>query len=451
MKRNESMFLPETVLQCLNALENAGHRAYVVGGCVRDACLGLTPQDYDLCTSALPEQTEAVFRDRRLVLAGKKHGTVGVVTENGVVEITTFRTEGSYRDNRHPDWVRFVPDVESDLARRDFTVNAMAYSPLRGYVDPFGGREDLEKGILRAVGDPEKRFREDSLRILRGVRFAVRYGLQADPATEKAMFAQAALMDNLARERVFEELCKLLPLVTAEDLQRFAPILGAVIPELKPMIGFDQRSPHHAYDLYTHVARVVAGVPGDLALRWAALLHDIGKVPTFTVDENGRGHFYDHAAKGAEMADAILRRMKAPNALREQVVLLIEKHMLWLQPEKKLLRRQIGRLGQETVYQILSLQHADNSNKGTVKSEENEQYVKILEVLEEIRSEDGCFSLKDLAVNGNDLLKIGFTGRTIGVMLNWLLDQVLEETLPNDRSVLLAWAQRVWNESWHNS
>ena len=451
MKHDTPMFLPDTVREILNALEDAGYAAYVVGGCVRDACLGLTPQDYDLCTSALPEQTEHVFRNRRLVLAGKKHGTVGVVTENGVVEITTFRQEGSYRDNRHPDWVRFVPDVESDLARRDFTVNAMAYSPTRGYADPFGGREDLNKGLLRAVGDPQKRFREDSLRILRGVRFAVRYGLTVESATEKAMFAQASLMDNLAPERVFEELCKLLPLVTAEDLQRFAPILAAVIPELKPMIGFDQRSPHHAYDLYTHVAGVVAGVPGDLVLRWAALLHDIGKVPTFTVDETGRGHFFDHAAKGAEMADAILRRLKAPNALREQVVLLIDKHMLWLVPEKKSLRRQIGRLGLETVYQILSLQHADNSNKGTAKSGENEQYVRILEVLEEIRSEDGCFSLKDLAVNGNDLMRIGFSGRTIGVMLNWLLDQVMEENLPNERSVLLDWAQRVWSDAWRGS
>ena len=451
MNCKEPMFLPKAIAEIINTLEKAGYSAYVVGGCVRDACLGLEPHDYDLCTSALPEQTEMVFSDRRLVLAGKKHGTIGVVTDSGVVEITTFRTEGGYGDNRHPDWVRFVPDVESDLARRDFTVNAMAYSPTRGFVDPFGGREDLKNGILRAVGDPEKRFREDSLRILRGVRFAVRFDLTVDPVTEKAMFAQAGLMDNLARERVFEELCKLLPLVTAEDLQHFAPILAAVIPELKPMIGFDQRSPHHAYDLYTHVAHVVAGVPGELALRWAALLHDVGKVPTFSVDENGRGHFIDHAAKGAEMADAILRRLKAPNALREQVVLLIEKHMLWLAPEKKQLRRQIGRLGQETVYQILSLQQADNSNKGTAKSEENDKYVQILDVLEEIRSEDGCFSLKDLAVNGNDLMQIGFSGRTIGLMLNWLLEQVMEENLINERSVLLDWAQRVWSDAWRNS
>lgn len=451
MKRNTPMALPDTIAEMIAALEKAGFAAYVVGGCVRDACLGLSPQDYDLCTSALPEQTEAVFRNRRLVLAGKKHGTVGVVTENGVVEITTFRTEGSYGDNRHPDWVRFVTDVESDLARRDFTVNAMAWSPERGYADPFGGREDLEKGLLRAVGNPEKRFQEDSLRILRGVRFAVRYGLTVDPATEKAMRSQAHLMDNLARERVFEELCKLLPLVTAEDLKHFAPILAAVIPELKPMIGFDQRSPHHAYDLYTHVAGVVAGVPADLPLRWAALLHDIGKVPTFTVDETGRGHFYDHAARGAEMADAILRRLKAPNALREQVVLLIEKHMLWLVPEKKQLRRQIGRLGLGTVYQILSLQQADNSSKGTAQSGENDKYIQILDVLEEIRSEDGCLSLKDLAVNGNDLVRIGFSGRAIGLMLNWLLEQVMEETLPNERDVLLAWARQVWTETWRNS
>lgn len=445
------MYLPESIVQCVNALEKAGFAAYVVGGCVRDACLGLTPQDYDMCTSATPEQTEKVFAGKRLVLAGKKHGTIGVVTESGVVEITTFRTEGSYKDNRHPDWVQFVTDVESDLARRDFTVNAMAYSPTRGYADPFGGREDLKKSVLRAVGDPEKRFREDSLRILRGVRFAVRFGLKADPATEKAMFSQAHLMDNLARERVFEELCKLLPLVTAEDLKRFAPILAAVIPELKPMIGFDQRSPHHGYDIYTHTAHVVAGTPADLTLRWAALLHDVGKVPTFSVDETGRGHFYNHAVKGAEMADTILRRLKAPNALREQVVLLIEKHMAQLQPEKKSLRRQIGQLGQETVYQILSLQQADNSNKGTAKSEENEKYIQILEILEEIKSEDGCLSLKDLTVNGHDLMKIGFSGRTIGLMLNWLLDQVIEETLPNERSVLLAWAEKVWREAWPNS
>ena len=441
------MYLPDSILTCIRGLEQAGFAAYVVGGCVRDHCLGLTPHDYDMCTSAAPEQTEEVFKDYRLVLAGKKHGTVGVITEDGVVEITTFRTEGEYRDNRHPDWVAFVPEVEPDLARRDFTVNAMAYSPTRGYADPFGGREDLKNGILRAVGDPQKRFQEDSLRILRGIRFAARYGLTLEPETEQAMRSQAYLMDNLARERVFEELCRLLPLVTAEDMLRFAPVLAAVIPELEPLIGFDQRSPHHAYDLYTHVAHVVAGVPGDLTLRWAALLHDIGKVPTFTQDATGRGHFYGHAPKGAEMAEEVLRRLKAPTALRQQAVLLIEKHMTRLQPEKKQLRRWIGRLGWETAEQLLALQKADMGSKGTGNPEDMEVFGEIEKLLEEIREEDSCLSLKDLAVKGNDLMALGITGKAIGQTLNDLLEQVLEETLPNEKNALISYVKRETKEN----
>jgi len=437
------MILPEYVRECLDALEDAGFAAYCVGGCVRDACLGLTPQDYDICTAALPEQTEAVFSGHKLVLAGKKHGTVGVVFEKNVVEITTFRTEGTYQDNRHPDWVEFVPHVEADLARRDFTVNAMAWSPKRGFADPFHGREDLEAGILRAVGDPEQRFREDSLRILRGLRFAARYGLTIEETTWKAMLQQRHLMDNLARERVFEELCKLLTcVVTAKDLIAFAPILAAVIPELEPMIGFDQHSPHHAYDLFTHVAHVVAGVPEDLPLRWAALLHDVGKVPTFTRDSTGRGHFYGHAGVGAEMADTILRRLKAPTDLRERVVFLIEKHMTKLEPEKKVLRRWLGRLGEETIDQLLLLQEADMGSKGTGKPEEMAQFSRIRGVLEEIKAENTCLSLKDLAVNGHDLTALGFRGKAIGQMLNHLLELVLDEKLPNEKGALLTYVKQ---------
>lgn len=435
------MKLPGFVLACLDALEGAGYPAYVVGGCVRDACLGLQPHDYDICTAALPEQTETVFAGYPLVLTGKKHGTVGVVTEMGVVEITTFRTEGAYRDNRHPDWVKFVSSVEGDLARRDYTVNAMAYSPIRGFADPFGGRADLKNRVLRAVGDPETRFREDSLRILRGVRFAVKYGLEVDPVTEAAMENLARLMDNLARERVFDELCKLLPLVTAEDLCRFAPILAAVIPELKPMIGFDQHSPHHAYDLFTHTAHVTAGVPGDLTLRWAALLHDTGKIPTFTRDATGRGHFYGHAQKSGEIADAILRRLKAPTALREQVVLLIGQHMTKLTPDKKLLRRRVSRLGWETIESLLLLQESDMGSKGTGTPEEMEQFGQLRAILAEIRAEDACLTVKDLAVNGNDLLSLGYQGKAVGEMLNALLEQVLDEALPNERDALLEYAK----------
>ena len=431
------MYLPPYVIQCIDALEQAGFAAYAVGGCVRDACLGRTPHDYDLCTAAMPEETEAVFANYRLVLAGKKHGTVGVVTDGGVVEITTFRTEGNYRDNRHPEWVEFVPEIEKDLARRDFTVNAMAYSPTRGYADPFGGREDLRNHILRAVGQPETRFQEDSLRILRGIRFAVRYGLAIEPATAAAMESQAYLMDNLARERVFDELCKLLPAICAEDLLRFAPILAQVIPELAPMIGFDQRTRHHAYDLFTHTAHVTGAVPGELALRWAALLHDVGKIPCMTVDDAGQAHYYGHAQESAKMTEAILRRLKAPNELREQVVSLIERHMTFLLPDKKFLRRWIGKLGWETMEALLLLQEADMGSKGTGKPEETEQFSLLRNLLEEIRAENACLTLKDLAVNGRDLMALGYQGKAIGQALDLLLEQVLDEQLPNEKEALL--------------
>ena len=431
------MRLPQTIVNILNTLESHGFAAYVVGGCVRDALLGLTPADFDLCTSALPEQMEQVFAGQRLVLAGEKHGTVGVCTDTGVVEITTFRTEGDYRDSRHPDWVRFVGDVEQDLARRDFTVNAMAYSPTRGFADPFGGRQDLENKILRAVGAPEKRFREDALRILRGVRFAVRYGLTVEPETRRAMDDQAGGLDSLSRERVFEERSKLLPLVTGADLLEFASIMGAAIPELAPTIGFDQHSPHHAYDLYTHVAYVTGAVPGELTVRWAALLHDIGKVSTFTRDETGRGHFYGHASAGAELAEQVLLRLKAPTRLRRQVVELIGTHMTRLQPDKKQLRRQLSRLGWEQLEREFWLQQADMSSKGVTEPGEGEIFPEIRRLLEEIRREDSCLKITDLAVNGEDLMALGYQGRQIGTCLHWLLEQVLEETLPNDRQALL--------------
>lgn len=437
------MELPGYVLDCLERLEDAGFRAWAVGGCVRDACLGRTPQDYDLCTDALPEQTQTVFADWSLVLSGVKHGTVGVVTSGGVVEITTLRAEGDYRDGRHPQWVRFVPELREDLLRRDFTINAMAWNPREGLFDPFGGREDLERGILRAVGDPERRFREDALRILRGVRFAARFGLTVEENTLAAMEALAPLMDSLSRERVFGELCALLPGITAEELIRFAPVITGAIPELKDMVGFDQHSPHHAYDLYTHTAHVVGAVPGDLKLRWAALLHDVGKISTFTLDETGRGHFYSHAAMSAEAADEILRRLKAPTALRERVTILIRHHMTRLEEDKKLLKRRVRALGWDTMEELLQLQEADMRSKGTGEPQDFDQFRRIRVLLEEIRAENACLTLKDLAVNGQDMLALGLKGPQIGKTLTALLDAVLEERLPNDREALLRYAWEI--------
>ena len=436
-----TVHIPSPVRACMDALENAGFATYLVGGCVRDAYLGLPPHDFDLCTAALPEQTEAVFSHRKLVLAGKKHGTVGVITEDGVVEITTFRLEGGYEDSRHPQWVNFVTDIEADLSRRDFTVGAMAYSPTRGFADPFGGRSDLDRRILRAVGDPAARFEEDALRILRGIRFAARFRLTVEKATHEAMIALAPRLNNIARERVFEELCRFLLWAKTEDLLTFAPILAAAIPELAPTIGFDQHSPHHAYDIFTHTAHVTAAVPADLPLRWAALLHDVGKPATFTTDETGRGHFYTHAKIGAELADRILHGLKAPTRLREEAVFLIANHMTKLEPEKKLLRRRLSRFGTDTTHKLLLLQEADMGSKGTGKPKEMAQFSEIRALLGEIEAENACLTLKDLAVNGNDLTELGLEGKQIGQTLHFLLEQVLDEALPNDRGALLAAAK----------
>ena len=438
------MVLPENILYCLNTLERSGCEAWVVGGCVRDALLGRTPKDYDVCTRALPEQTRAVFAGHQLILAGEKHGTVGVVVEGQTVEITTYRTEGTYADSRHPDWVSFVGTIDQDLARRDFTVNAMAWSPNRGLRDPFGGRADLETKTLRAVGEPEQRFREDALRILRGIRFCAAYGLEPEEKTLGAMMSQRSLMDRLARERVYDELCGFLPCAGLEDLQRFAPILAQAIPELAPMIGFDQHSPHHAYDLYTHVAHVTAGVSRDLTVRWAALLHDIGKIPTFTRDETGRGHFYGHAPTGAKMAREVLLRLKAPGAMVQTVPTLIANHMLRLDPDRKQLRRQIRRLGFDAVEKLLDLQEADMTSKGTGEEEGRNFFPQIRALLMQIRAEEDVLAVKDLAVNGNDLLALGLRGKQIGQALDIVLGAVIDERLENEKEAELAWLQSVY-------
>lgn len=435
------MLLPDYVRWCINALEKQGFSCYAVGGCVRDAFLGLTPHDYDLCTDALPHQIKEAFDGHPLVLAGEKHGTVGVVTDGGVVEITTFRTEGDYADSRHPGWVEFVKTVDGDLSRRDFTINAMAWSPKRGLADPFGGQQDLEKGILRAVGVANERFTEDALRILRGMRFAVRYQLDIENSTLQAMYSHAPLLENIARERIFEELCKLLPLATAEDLLRFAPILSHVIPELAPTMGFEQHSQHHIYDVFTHTAHVTAAAPADLSLRWAALLHDIGKVPTFTLDAQGQGHFYGHAQAGAEMADDILHRLKAPNALREEVVFLIAHHMHPLEPERRQLRRKLSKWGATRLKKLLALQEADFNSKGVTGT--FFPFDEIGKMVEKLIQENSCLTLRDLAINGHDLMAMGLSGNAIGQCLNDLLSKVIEEELPNEKAALLAAVRRI--------
>ena len=440
------MDLPEDPLYCIQKLTEAGYKTYAVGGCVRDSLLDIPCQDYDLCTAATPEQICATFLEEELVRNGEKHGTIGVVLHGKVYEITTFRAEGGYADSRHPDWVRFVTSVKEDLSRRDFTVNAIAYHPDTGYIDPYGGQQDLNDRILRAVGDPRLRFGEDPLRILRGIRFCVQHGLTPEEETMNAMLALAHTMDHLARERVFTELQKFLLCAKSSDLIRFAPILGQVIPELSPTMGFQQHSPHHAYDVYTHTAHTVQATPQDIALRFAALLHDIGKPGTFSKDENGIGHFYDHAVKGSKMANEIMLRLKAPTALRQQVVLLIEQHMTPIEPDKKLLRRRLTQLGEENLNKVLQLQKADYESKG-VAEETAPAFDQIYALLEEIRKEDSCLQVKDLAINGNDILDLGIMpGPHIGSCMTCLLELVQDEVIPNTKEELLQAAKQFMED-----
>ena len=430
------MQLSDAARLCMDTLEQAGFEAYAVGGCVRDSLLGNIPHDYDLCTNALPEETAGLFSGYTLVRSGEKHGTIGVVIDKEVIEITTFRTEGGYADGRHPDWVRFVPCLQEDLARRDFTVNAMAYSPRNGYIDPFGGQTDLQNKVLRTVGDAPMRFTEDALRILRGVRFSVRFGLTPEENTLQAMYDLAPLMDKLARERVFGELCKLLPLVTAGNFVTYAPVLTQVVPVLAPCVGFDQHNPHHQHDVYIHTAQVVAAAPKDLAVRWAALLHDCGKPQCFRLDEMGVGHFYGHAEISARLAEQTLLELKAPTALRERVCLLVSQHMTPLEPDKKLLRRRLGKFGYEAVAQLLTLQEADHTGN-------KEKFQTIRALLTEIQAENACLTIHDLQINGTDLRSAGFApGPDMGKCLQWLLEQVQDERIPNEKQALLAAAAK---------
>ena len=437
-KNQAWIILPEQVVFCMQRLEASGYSAYAVGGCVRDSLLGTPCQDYDLCTSATPEEIAAVFGDLPLVRNGEKHGTIGVIYQDKVYEITTYRKESGYSDCRHPDEVCWCGEIEEDLARRDFTINAMAYHPQQGLQDPWGGQKDLRNRVLRTVGAPAARFGEDALRILRGVRFAMRFQLTPEDATLEAMCAQAPLLQNIARERVFDELCKLLPLANAHTLCLFAPVLVQAIPELAPALNFHQHTRHHAYDVYRHTARVVAAAPKDLTLLWAALLHDVAKPATFAPDEAGNGHFPDHAALGAEMASDILLRLHAPTALREQVVFLIANHMLPLPPDRQILRRRIGKYGSNNVRALLALQKADYAGKGVYDGQTEENMKNAQRLLEEILSEEACLCLKDLVIGGDDLLALGFPeGKEIGACLNALFQQVLEETLPNEKEALL--------------
>ena len=440
--------LPEQVRRALARLEAAGHEAFVVGGAVRDYVRGAdTGTDWDITTSALPEETETIFSGYRVIEAGMKHGTVTVLLDGEPLEITTYRVDGGYSDHRHPDEVRFTRSLREDLRRRDFTMNAMAYSPRTGVVDPFGGQADLAAGVVRCVGEPDRRFQEDALRILRALRFASALGMGIHPDTARAARDSRTLLTSVAAERVRVELTKLLCGADAERvLLEFPDILSVPLPEIGAMVCFDQHNPHHDRDVWAHTAAVTAAIPAQPVLRWAALLHDVGKPPCFSLAEDGVGHFYGHAAESARMADGILRRLRFDTDSREEIVRLIRYHDLPIQPERRPVKRLMNKLGPDTVRRLIELHKADTRGQAALCAGRIAEYDAVAAVLDEILNEKECFSLRDLAVNGTDMMSIGLAGRDIGRALNACLTAVMEEKLPNERAALLEYAEQVKKE-----
>ncbi len=433
------MQLSDSAAAILKRLEENGYEAYAVGGCVRDSLLGLPPHDFDICTAALPEQMLAVFSDVTCIPTGLQHGTVTVVWEGQPLEITTYRTEGCYSDSRHPDRVEFVRSVEADLARRDFTVNAMAYHPQRGLVDPFGGEADLKLGLLRAVGDPTTRFTEDALRLLRALRFAACYGFELEEETARAARALAPRLSLVAAERVREELNKLLlGRYAAKILLEFREVLLPVLPELEAIFDFEQHNPHHHLDVYGHTVQALTAAASDLTVRLALLLHDIGKPTCFSRDDAGIGHFYGHAAVSGRMAKAVLERLRYDRRTVEQVCLLIRYHDVVLEPEDRLIKRWLNRFGADFLHQLLLVKAGDNLGQPAALAEARlAELEELHRRIDRIVAEAQCFSLKDLAISGRDVMALGYTGKAVGQKLQWALEAVMDNRLPNTREALL--------------
>jgi tRNA nucleotidyltransferase (CCA-adding enzyme) len=438
--------LPIYIQKILSALENSGFEAYVVGGCVRDSLMGIEPHDCDITTSALPEQTERVFGGCKVIETGIKHGTVTVLCEGNPVEITTFRTDGQYLDGRHPESVSFTRSLSEDLSRRDFTVNGIAFSPKSGYCDLFGGREDIRRGIIRCIGDPDKRFNEDALRIMRALRFAAVLGFEIEERTSEAVRENRHLLEKVSAERIFEELKKLLCGKNAERvLTEFPEVFAEIIPELAPEIGYEQGSKYHDSTLWVHSARAVGAAESSEALRLAMLLHDIGKPACKSADENGECHYYGHAAVSAEMSDGILRRLKCSNALRERVCGIIRYHDMPIELSDKFIRRQLSRRG-DLFGDILLAHIADDSAKKPECAERIPMYRQAIEAAARISAEKPCLTAKSLAVDGNDLRAIVEPSPKMGAILKQLLDEVIDGSLPNEKPALIERARELAGE-----
>lgn len=440
------MELPFQITEILERLERSGYGAFVVGGCVRDALMGIRPHDYDITTSALPNETERVFSDCRVIETGIKHGTVTVLYKGQSIEITTFRVDGEYSDGRHPNSVTFSRNIEDDLSRRDFTMNGIAYNPETGLVDPFGGENDIRSRTIRCIGAPELRFSEDALRILRALRFSSALGFSVEERTAETITAHRSDLHKVSEERIFSELKRLL---CGEDVKRvmleYPKIFAEILPPLAEQIGYDQGSRYHDSTLYEHTSRAVEAAPAEPVLRLAMLFHDIGKPRCRTVGKDGECHYYGHAGIGAEIADELLRMLKCDNATRERVCAIVKYHDTPADPSRRIVKRRLSQYGAELFRDIMYAQIADGAAQSELGKTRIENARGCLETAAEIIDAQPCLTLKELAVSGRDLRNIVPPSPLMGEILSELLGEVVEEKLPNEKNALLERARELFH------
>lgn len=436
----ELIHLPDGAKYILDKLSGCGYEAYVVGGCVRDSLLGLRPNDWDICTSASPDEVCQHFSDQRVVKTGLRHGTVSIVLQDGTYEVTTFRIDGEYSDHRHPDEVVFTKNLLEDLSRRDFTINAMAYGP-SGLIDFFGGQEDLKHGIISCVGNPDARFQEDALRILRALRFASTYGFSIKEETAQSIHKNRGKLSYIAAERIRVELCKLLRGEGAfEILTEFSDVISVIIPEIRPCIGFEQNNRFHQYTVYHHIARAVANYKGDDdVVNISLLLHDIGKPQCYTEDERG-GHFYGHGVPGHDISEKVLSRLRFDNKSKNSIVELVLYHDSVIEPTEKTVRRWLNKIGREQFSRLLDIRIADilAHAEGTQQSR-IERYEALKGVFFDVLQKEQCFQLRDMKISGDDILSLGVPeGKKVGETLSHLLEGVIAGEISNDEEALHA-------------
>ena len=443
------MDMPKNVDIAINLLQSAGFEAYAVGGCVRDSLLGKTPNDWDITTSAKPEDMKSVFADFHCIDTGIKHGTVTVVIDGEPLEITTFRLDGEYEDNRHPKSVTFTSDLGADLGRRDFTVNAMAYSKMTGTVDLFGGQNDLKNKIIRCVGDPDRRFNEDALRILRALRFASALDFEIEEKTAQSLLKNRALLGNISEERIAKELLKLVCGKGAKRiLTDFAPVLFEILPELQPMYKNSHDNPHHCYDIYEHTLIAVESIDPEPTLRFAMLLHDCGKPAVKKFDENGVAHFYGHQRISAEISAQILARLKVSNKFRDEILFLVSNHDRWeLYENTEKMPRYLSKFGLDGVLNLLKVMRADVLAQSPEYRYRLDQIADAEEIAKNLAAQKPCLSLSELQINGRTLMDIGIPqGRKLGAVLAQLLDEVIDGVTKNTQEALTTRAREIYSE-----